>query len=225
MSWIGNLLNFEKFNLGEIGNKIGKNPERLLIGAVDPFSSRVWGGLLGKDYTPMVDQFGGASPDTYQKAEAAGIDTSAGKGMHNIAHAVAAAYAGGYGANQLGFGGAQAAPADYYTTGATEGSTFGNSLTGAGGSSGAVGQGTSASSMQGLLGVANNVPNYMKMAGDAASAAQNVRGLFGQQQQMAPPMMQQQHQTQDPIGQILAQQAQLEELRRRARLGLLNGTA
>jgi hypothetical protein len=102
----GGILAFENFNLKGILKKVKKNPERLFLGAADPFSSKMWGKVLGKDYDPMVDQMGGATQQTYKDAEAAGIDTTAGKGMHSLAHAIAAVYAGGYGAGQLGGAGA-----------------------------------------------------------------------------------------------------------------------
>lgn len=108
MSGLGDILSFEGFNLKEIGKKIKDNPERLLIGAIDPASTKVWNKALGKDYEPMVDQWGGASADTYSKAEAAGIDTNAGHSMHRLARVVAGSIAGGYGLSQLN-GGASAA--------------------------------------------------------------------------------------------------------------------
>ena len=70
----------------------------------------------------------------------------------------------------------------------------------------------------GLLGAA-------KPIGEAALAANAVSGLMQPRQMQAPPMMPQQ-QTQDPIASILAQQQQLEEMRRKARLeqmGMLYG--
>lgn len=124
---LGSLLQFEGFNLKKIGKAIKKNPERLLLGAVDPASSSLWSRVLGKDYAPMVDQMGGATGDTFSEAEAAGIDTSAGRGMHNIAHVVAGAIAGNYGLNQLG--GAGAVPSEASSGGlssADKAAMFGN---------------------------------------------------------------------------------------------------
>ena len=102
MSWLGDVLKFEKFNAKEMWHKIKDDPERLFIGAADPFSSKVWGKVLGKDYEPIVDQWGGASKDTYKQAEEAGINTGPGKTMHNIAKTVASVYAGGAAAKGLG---------------------------------------------------------------------------------------------------------------------------
>lgn len=99
---LGSLLDFEGFNLKGIAKKIKANPERLFLGALDPASTKVWNKALGKDWKPAVDQMGGATQDTYRDAEAAGIDTTTGKGMHTLAHVIAAAYAGGYGAEAAG---------------------------------------------------------------------------------------------------------------------------
>lgn len=105
MSDLGDILGFEAFNLKEIGRKIKDNPARLLYGGIDPASTKVWNKVLGKDDKPLVDQFGGASADTFGKAEGAGIDTKAGHNMHRLARVVASMYALGYGANQMGAGG------------------------------------------------------------------------------------------------------------------------
>lgn len=118
MSWLGNLGQFEAFNLKGMLNQVKDNPARLLYGAADPFSTKVWNKILGRDDKPLVDQWGGAAKHRYQEAEDAGIDTGAGKQMHGLAKAIASFYAGGYGANQAGglLGSGQAAGA---TTGST----------------------------------------------------------------------------------------------------------
>lgn len=107
MSKLSDVLKFEGFNLKEIGRKIKDNPLRLLYGGIDPASTKVWNKVLGKDDEPLVDQWGGASADTYRKAEAAGIDTEAGHNMHRVARTVAGSIAGNYGTSQLGIGSGQ----------------------------------------------------------------------------------------------------------------------
>jgi hypothetical protein len=114
MSWFGNVFDFEKFNLKDMFGKIKKDPERILIGAADPISSKAWGGLLGKKYEPLVDQMGGAygghmfsafdnkDGGVYGRANAAGIDTKAGGSIHDAAHVISALYAGNYGLDKLG---------------------------------------------------------------------------------------------------------------------------
>ena len=89
MSFLGNVFNFEQFKLGNMWDKVKKNPEQLLLGAGDPFSAGVWSKVTGKKYEPLVDQWGGATPDDYSKAEAKGIDTSDGRTMHGAARVIA----------------------------------------------------------------------------------------------------------------------------------------
>lgn len=101
MSWFGNVLKFEGFNGKEMLKDVLHDPTRLITG-VDPFSTKLWNGILGTDKKPIVDQMGGATGDRYRDAEAAGIDVSAGKGMQNVAHVIAALAAAGYGAEALG---------------------------------------------------------------------------------------------------------------------------
>jgi|JI10StandDraft_1071094.scaffolds.fasta_scaffold179900_2 hypothetical protein len=119
MGFLSNILSFEKVNIGGILGKLADNPERALIGAIDPFSSKVWSGVTGKDYQPLVDQWGGATPDTYAKAKALGIDTSSSRTMQDLATAIAAYEAGSYGAGQLGMGGAGGAAGSGAGAGAT----------------------------------------------------------------------------------------------------------
>ena len=145
MSFLGNILGFEKVNIGGILGKLADNPERALIGAFDPFSSKVWGGITGKDYTPIIDQWGGATPDTYEKAKAQGVDTSSSRTMQDLATAIAAYEAGswaggvagaGGGAGGSALGGAEAAPG---VVGAGAGA---GGASGAFGSGGALGAGS-----------------------------------------------------------------------------------
>ena len=102
MGTLKNIFDFEKFKLGNMWGKVKDNPEQLLLGAGDPFSAKVWGGVTGKDYEPLVDQWGGATKDDYAKAEAAGIDTSDGRAMHGIARAIAGMYAGKWAGGRFG---------------------------------------------------------------------------------------------------------------------------
>lgn len=112
MGWLEDIFEFEKENLKYMWDGIKDDPERLLIGAIEPFSTELWNTVLDKDYEPLVDQMGGAyggdwisvaDPDggVYGIAKDKGIDTEAGGGMHDIAHVVAAAIAGNYGMGQI----------------------------------------------------------------------------------------------------------------------------
>ena len=105
MSWLGDALKFENFNLKEMFKTVKDNPERLFLGALTPVGTKAWGGLLGKDWESPLNYFGGPSDETFRKAEEAGIDTGGAQGIHNVAEGIAASYAGGYGLDQLGAGG------------------------------------------------------------------------------------------------------------------------
>lgn len=110
MSWLGDVLKFENFNLANQWGKLKENPERPFIGAMDKGGSLAWNKIynlagINKRYEPMTDWYGGASDDSYAKAQNAGINTGPGRSMHNVAKAITSAYVGGYGASQLGAGG------------------------------------------------------------------------------------------------------------------------
>lgn len=107
MSFLSDIFAFEKSALKDNLSNLRKNPERILIGAGDPITSKVWGTALGKDYEPLVDQMGGAPQQAYDKAEAKGINTGPGKDMHMLARAIASYYAADYGMDKLGGGGGQ----------------------------------------------------------------------------------------------------------------------
>jgi hypothetical protein len=113
MSFIKDVLSFEKFALGDMWKKIRKDPERLLLGGITPWDTKVTNKLTGKDYEPLVDQMGGqyggstltlgdTGEGVYGRAAVAGVPTKAGAGMHDIAHLITSLFAGGYGADKLG---------------------------------------------------------------------------------------------------------------------------
>lgn len=113
-NFLKDVLGFESFNAKDIWKKIKKDPERLLLGATDPFATRIWNQTgFGKDWEPLVDQFGGAyggsaltlgdtGQGVYGRAKAAGVPTEAGSQMHDVAHLISSIFAGGYGADKLG---------------------------------------------------------------------------------------------------------------------------
>ena len=89
MSFLKDVLSFEKFNLGDMWDKVKHDPGRLFLGALDPASTSLWNKVLGKDWEPLVDQFGGAyggdaitlgdtGRGVYGRAAAAGVPTEAG---------------------------------------------------------------------------------------------------------------------------------------------------
>jgi hypothetical protein len=118
VSFFGDVLGFEKFHASDLLERTKDDPKRLILG-VDPLSTKAWNKVLGRDDEPLVDQMGGpyaghtigGDEGVFERARAEGIDTGPGKGMHDIAHVVAAIYAGqgltglGTGQNPFGFGG------------------------------------------------------------------------------------------------------------------------
>ncbi len=138
--FIKDVLSFENFNLKNMWGKIKDNPARMLYGGHDPASTKAWNKVLGRNDEPLVNQLGGASKDTYGKASDAGINTKPGKTMHNIASAIVAAYAGGYGASQMGAttGGAVAGGGEVAGGGAIAGAEGAGAAAGAGTGAGAV---------------------------------------------------------------------------------------
>lgn len=91
MSFLGDALGFEGFHSKRIGKALLDNPTRLLTG-VDPLSTWGWNKVLGTHNKPIVDQMGGATGADYKAASNAGINTTAGHDMQDLAHVVAAYY-------------------------------------------------------------------------------------------------------------------------------------
>lgn len=119
---LGDIASFEAFNLEDMLGKVGDDPWRAVVGAADPLSTNLWSSVTGKDLEPIVDQMGGAygghtisafgndDGGVYGRARDAGIDTSAGAGVHDLAHVLAAFY-GGQGLLNIGPGPGPAAAA------------------------------------------------------------------------------------------------------------------
>jgi hypothetical protein len=186
MSWFGDVFDFESFKLGNMWDKYRQDPERAFLGINTPFESKVWGGITGKNYTPTVDMYGGATPDDVQKARQAGINTGPGQSMHGIARTIASMYAGGAAGKAFGgFGGAQAGGSGL--NGGLLGETAASNGTGLtmGGSgmgmSGGMGSGisgsvaTPAASSPGLLAT---ISEYAKPVGNVLNAASSAKSLM-----------------------------------------------
>src|SRR6185369_7845921 len=83
---------------------------RALLGINNPVETSVWGKILGKDYEPTIDIYGGNTKNQASNAAASGINTGPGEKAHDVARAITSLVAGGYGAGAL-FGGGGAAAA------------------------------------------------------------------------------------------------------------------
>lgn len=187
MSWLGNLGQFEAFNLKGMLNQVKDNPARLLYGSADPFSTKVWNKILGTDDKPLIDQWGGAAEHRYQEAEDAGIDTGAGRTGHNIAKTVASFYAGGYGADKAG---------------GLLGSTGGGSATWADGAGKVVGQAPGSGS--GAVGGAQS-PGLLSGFGDKVSSINQTVEPYMKAYQMGQQFMPQGQQAQPAPQPVMAQ--------------------
>ena len=97
MSWIGSLLGNEVSHIGNLFSDFsGKNAEQLLLGAADPISSKVWGGITGQKFTPMVGQLGGETQAQFNESAKQGVNVGPAQTMGAIANAIAGYEAGGY---------------------------------------------------------------------------------------------------------------------------------
>lgn len=95
------LIDFEHVNIKEMWKKVKDDPERLFIGAIDPFSSKMWGEVTGKDYDPIVNQWGGPADSSWARAEEEGVNLKPNRMMHGFAEDIAQFYAIGYGTDKI----------------------------------------------------------------------------------------------------------------------------
>jgi len=65
---IGNAASFELDRAGNLIKGVADDPSRLLTG-VDPASTKAWNSLLGTDNRALVGQFGGATPEDFDRYE------------------------------------------------------------------------------------------------------------------------------------------------------------
>ncbi len=175
----GDNFKFEAFNAKGMLKDIGKNPEKLLLGAATPVGSKLWSGITGKDYKPVVNEWGGPTKERFNEADKAGIDTGTAKDVHKAARAIAAIAAAGYGGQAAGlWGGASGAGAGAGAGGVSAGT--GSGLLGefglgtAGGSS--VATGTAA--MPGTFGASSMALPEAGMS-TAGGAIPGLSGSFG----------------------------------------------
>lgn len=87
---------FEHFS--DVLSSWGHDPERAFLGINTPFESKAWGTLLGKDYTPNMNMYGGMTEVQKAAAEAGGIDMGLASPLYKTADTIA----GYYGGNALG---------------------------------------------------------------------------------------------------------------------------
>lgn len=239
MSWLGDNLSFEKFQLGDWWSELKRHPQRAFIGAMDKPGTMLWNKILGTDYKPMVNYAGGPTGDTFNRADQQGINTGPARGAHKVADTVAtiwglgglmgsSAMGGGAGASGgMGLGG-DAMGGSAGTLGAADSATVGGGAY-AGSAPGSVNLVNAGGTMSTGLGGAGAGGGFSSLFNSqnlgtfnqGLQTAQNMRGLMSsnQQQPMAPPP--QFGTGRDPIGDLLRQQQEMEALRAQQRRGLL----
>lgn len=123
---VDNVSDFESSNTSDMWHKFINNPAQVFIAGADPLSTKMWNGILGKDWTPYLNQMGGPSDESYRSAESKGIDTSFPQLTHQIAGLVAGGSSSGGLGNAFGAAGVDAG------VGATAGKVAGGAAIGAG---------------------------------------------------------------------------------------------
>lgn len=105
MGRLSEVNDFMKFARKDAWGSIKKDPERAFLGAIDPFSSWMWGGITGKDYEPIINVFGSPagggglgmdkSGGQYGRAQEQGIDTNSAEKFFTTGDAIAGIFGGG----------------------------------------------------------------------------------------------------------------------------------
>lgn len=92
---------FEHFS--DVLSSWGHDPERAFLGINNPLESKAWGTLLGKEYTPNMNTYGGMTEAQQAAASANGIDMGLASPLYKTADTIA----GYFGGNAIGgaFGG------------------------------------------------------------------------------------------------------------------------
>jgi hypothetical protein len=108
---LGDIFSFEKSAMGDRADLIKKDWWRVPLGILDEGGTKIWSTVLNKDMEPVVDYYGGTTKQNVRNAQAKGINTGPGEGMHDIARMITSIFAGNYGASKLGaFGGGGSSP-------------------------------------------------------------------------------------------------------------------
>lgn len=124
--WGQDMIDFHTNEASNWWDKFKNNPMQLVVGAGDPFSTKVWNTILNKDWTPYVSSLGGSTEESFQDADRKGIDTGAARGAGKVADAIASFYGGGALGSAAGAAGSAAG------IGTAAGQTLGGAAAGAG---------------------------------------------------------------------------------------------
>jgi hypothetical protein len=88
MSHINDFIGTELTHLENIGESYQADPERALLGINTPLESKLWGGLLGKDYDPNINMYGSPTERDYREAAESGYDPSFDAWGHSAAEGI-----------------------------------------------------------------------------------------------------------------------------------------
>lgn len=149
---VGDVVGNEVSHMGNLFKQIGEDPVKSLeqfgLGAADPLGAKLWGGVTGQNFTPMVNQFGGETQAQYEQSKAQGVNVGPSMTLGGIADTVAGIWGGSAAGRALGgaFGGvgdagAAGAGADSAEVDSGSVNLFSDAVPGAGGDVGATANG------------------------------------------------------------------------------------
>jgi hypothetical protein len=103
---VGDVFDNEVSHIGNLFSQIGKDPiksvEQFALGAADPLGAKIWGGITGQNFTPLVGQLGGETDAQFAQSRAQGVDTGPSQTLGQIANVVAGTIGGNAAGSALG---------------------------------------------------------------------------------------------------------------------------
>jgi len=103
---VGDILDNEVSHMGNLFQQIGDNPgkslEQFALGAADPLGAKLWGGITGQDFTPMVNQFGGETGAQFAQSDSEGVNTRTSRLLGHVADTVAGIWGGSAAGSAIG---------------------------------------------------------------------------------------------------------------------------
>ena len=93
MGFFDSLIQTPVYQAQSMAKQYSQNPAQAALGINTPAEAGVWNGILGTNYKPTMNMFGGPSEQTYANARQQGVDLSAGR----VADSIVPAVAGGIG--------------------------------------------------------------------------------------------------------------------------------
>jgi hypothetical protein len=97
MSFFDSLIQTPVYQAKSMAKQYSQNPEQALLGMNTPLETGIWNKVLGTNYKPTVNMFGGPSEATYANAQREGVDLSAGRVADSVVPAAAGVVGGIFG--------------------------------------------------------------------------------------------------------------------------------